>query len=672
MNIELYEGQGCKLYIALNGDFEVYGGTTKSQFTVTREGDEYLVTIPGQVRTLCYDPRFDIFARRVSTGQEWRVESGKITLKPRHSADRADVISCVEYHITKELVESGETVDGGQMIVGIKGDSAYDIARANGYEGTEAEYTEMVTKIPEYADIASTAADNALASKQSAAISDSHATKSAENAKASEDNAAKSESNAKAHMNSAAEHATSASDSANDASQSATEAQAHKVAAENAKLDAEQAAQVAQNAQTGAEAAKTHAETAKVEAQTAEANAKASATQASTDKVAAEKAKTDAQAAQSKAEQEAIKAEASAEAAENSVELAEWALPADYQRFSHVTSFDELAECATDLKDVEVWRYPLPALTNEIGHVMDYHFPNLRKVLFCSEALNGGVWARGGRFINKSLDELRMVLPNAKQLYYFAGDVAQKGIIQKIMIYAPKATVLDAYFINSFRCPGEAWILTAAGYIGEWTVGGGNLKVLRYLGNKVKSVSLSCESKLREIHCGFPLATSINFQKAKLDKASVLRVVNSLQAYDAATMSAVPTLTLGINPALNGDEEINAALLNAQESVENGGKGWNVAVSGFTITAGTGAATIGLERLVYVKRELDANGCHIDSDGQRWRVRWGDTVLENWQVNEELGYEAYPSVEAALEEWGLTEWSPEGMCEDEIEEMEEI
>lgn len=170
MNIDLYEGQGGHLYITLNGEFEVYGGTTKSQFTVSKTGDVYLVTIPGQVRTSCYDPRFDIFAHRASTGQEWLVVSGRIDLNTRRSANPTDAISPVEYHLAVELLESGETATG-QMIIGIKGDkgepgergergqqgiqgergeqgapglSAYELVKQHGYTGTEAEFTDML------------------------------------------------------------------------------------------------------------------------------------------------------------------------------------------------------------------------------------------------------------------------------------------------------------------------------------------------------------------------------------------------------------------------------------------------------------------------------------------------------------------------------------------------
>ena len=172
MNIELYEGQECRLFITLNDDFEVYGGTTKQQFTVTKEDGEYVVTIPGQTNGMCYDPRFDIFARRESTGQEWLLESGRITLKTRHSAEPVAALSCFEYHITKTLVESGESF--GVMVMGIKGDkgdtgaqgirgdrgeqgiqgekgeqgepglSAYELVKRHGYTGTEAEFTDML------------------------------------------------------------------------------------------------------------------------------------------------------------------------------------------------------------------------------------------------------------------------------------------------------------------------------------------------------------------------------------------------------------------------------------------------------------------------------------------------------------------------------------------------
>lgn len=205
MNIELYEGQECRLYITLNDDFEVYGGTTKQQFSVTKVDGEYVVNIPGQTNSMCYDPRFDIFARRASTGQEWLLESGKITLKTRRSAEPANALSCFEYHITKELVESGETIESEPMVIGIKGDkgdkgdtgergqqgvqgergeqgaqgvaglSAYELVKQHGYTGTEAEFTDMLRTFESAAQravdaqiLAENAAVNALKAAQDA------------------------------------------------------------------------------------------------------------------------------------------------------------------------------------------------------------------------------------------------------------------------------------------------------------------------------------------------------------------------------------------------------------------------------------------------------------------------------------------------------------------------
>ena len=201
MNIELYEGQKGRIRITLNGEFMVYGGTTKERFASGRHGDDYIIVIPAQYNTTCYDPRFDIFAKRIDGEQEWLVESGRIVLKQRHSSAPADAISSMEYHITKELVESGETIEAVPMIIGIKGDkgdtgeqgirgergergeqgiqgiqgiqgergfkgdtgergeqgiqgergekgepglSAYELVKLHGYTGTEAEFTDML------------------------------------------------------------------------------------------------------------------------------------------------------------------------------------------------------------------------------------------------------------------------------------------------------------------------------------------------------------------------------------------------------------------------------------------------------------------------------------------------------------------------------------------------
>ena len=176
--------------------------------------------------------------------------------------------------------------------------------------------------------------------------------------------------------------------------------------------------------------------------------------------------------------------------------------------------------------------------------------------------------------------------------------------------------------------------------------------------NILTSVELPDFFALHTIGYGFPSATIINLQKASLNKASVMAILNALLTYDATTMETAPELTLGIDPTLDGDAEINEALLLAQTAVEDGGKGWNVAVNGFTITAG-GGATMALRKPVFAKRWQDADGGYIDAEGVRYSIRYGNTVLENWVANEQLGYTEFAAIEDALTEWGLTEYQPE-------------
>ena len=200
MNIELYEGQSCNIYLTLEGEFEVYGGTTKAQFSVSKtDSGEYEIIVPAHTQTTCGSPRYEVFAKRVSDGKEWLVLTGKLSLKTRHS-DTSGGLSPIEYHVTKTVTEDSVEVDGGSMLVGIKGEqgvqgvqgvqgiqgiqgiqgerglSAYDIAKQHGYSGTEADFTNMLTDFEAAAAravdaqiIAEVEAINALKAAQDAA-----------------------------------------------------------------------------------------------------------------------------------------------------------------------------------------------------------------------------------------------------------------------------------------------------------------------------------------------------------------------------------------------------------------------------------------------------------------------------------------------------------------------
>lgn len=269
MNVELYEGQKGRIRITLNGEFEVYGGTTKERFVSGRHGDDYILIIPAQYNTSCYDPRFDIFARRESTGQEWLVESGRIMLKQRHSSAQADAVSSMEYHITKELLESGETVESKPMVIGIKGDrgySAYDIAVQNGYVGTEQEFTTMMTMVRTYHDEAAESQRKSAASESSAKNYASTASNAADKATSEATKASKAATDAENSLNEARTEANSASSSAKDAethernaethatdaADSRDSAQKHASDAANSKDEAGERAEIAQKAMDAA------------------------------------------------------------------------------------------------------------------------------------------------------------------------------------------------------------------------------------------------------------------------------------------------------------------------------------------------------------------------------------------------------------------------------------
>ena len=264
----------------------------------------------------------------------------------------------------------------------------------------------------------------------------------------------------------------------------------------------------------------------------------------------------------------------------------------------------------------------------------------------------------GSYCLTNKAPDIAIFAPNATK----CGNIMVGGWMagKRLVVYAPNCAFHNRFCAGTYMK--SATYITKMTQVNPDTLGNGDGYTEEYIApfNVVKSVKLSQFTKLKNVPYGFPHATLINLNAAKLNKPSVMAILNDLKPYDAATMTTVPELSIGIDPALDGDEEINSALLNAQEAVENGGKGWNVAVAGFTVTAG-GGATMALRRPIYAQLRAADDGAYIDADGTRWSVRYGNTVLENWAANEELGYTEFPTIEAALEEWGLTEWKPEGL-----------
>lgn len=195
MNIELYEGQGARLYITLNGEFSVYGGSDEDTFSVSREGNVYKVDVHPHTRGLCSTHRYDIFAKN-SDGKEWLITSGKINVKNRTSAVSGDGISSVEYHLDLELVEGKESktkqmivgIPGKQGEQGLPGKSAYQYALDNGYVGTEQDFTNMMVCVKMYAEQAEQARQGAVDAQILAETGAINALKSAQDAQDAVDN----------------------------------------------------------------------------------------------------------------------------------------------------------------------------------------------------------------------------------------------------------------------------------------------------------------------------------------------------------------------------------------------------------------------------------------------------------------------------------------------------
>ena len=462
----------------------------------------------------------------------------------------------------------------------------------------------------------------------------------------------------------------------------AAAAQQATQAAADAQTSQTAAAQSAANAQ----AAQRTAQTAAAEAQTSQTAAAQSAADAQTSKTAAAQSAADAQASQTKAQQAAQQSADNAEllgdaalksgdnifTGSNVFEGITNLLPADFWRYDCCTTGAEVRALAGESENFANWVYPLrnvnlTAGAGGWGNLFTFKTQQKGERLYLYSEwsnLNTSGALLWGKFVeNWAGDTLMVYFPNMKGRAFHGFFTCT---VVNVTIIIPNITSLNNYFFNFNEIKNLCIIskVESLNPIDFWIYGGGErrLKTLNLPLNKIKNVTWVNSAAMTQVLSGFPFATVVNFQKAKLDKASVLRILNSLQTYDAQTMETVPELTLGIDPTLDGDEEINAALLNAQTAVEDGGKGWSVAVSGFTITAG-GVATMALRKPVYARRTRNDEGEYIDNDGARWSVRYGNTVLANWVANEQLGYEEFSTLEDALEQWGLSEFTPEPLTQ---------
>lgn len=103
------------------------------------------------------------------------------------------------------------------------------------------------------------------------------------------------------------------------------------------------------------------------------------------------------------------------------------------------------------------------------------------------------------------------------------------------------------------------------------------------------------------------------------------------------------TLTVSLPSNWQEDEGVQNAKSEADA------KGWQITVRTYEAEAGA-AATFALRR-IWVRKTQDEYGSYIAADGSRWSVDW---CVDIWGADpQELGYEPFRSIDAALAYWEL-------------------
>jgi hypothetical protein len=648
----------------LNPDgFSFYGAAADGvqvprRMQVHVEGDVVVLVLPGLwMSGRCW--RYQVMCQDVLTGVEWVLCQGDVVLERRVACngpalheDAVLVDAVLDSEMEKVDVYLGDSTaasaEAARLAVaardGAKAGAARSVDAAAKAEALKGVALDAAAKAALSAEGAGESAQEAGDAAAEAAGCARDAEAKAAEAEASREAAEADAKLAGARAAEADASAKVAADAVSAALAARDEAAAARGGAEDAMREAGVHAGEAEFSATGAGVARAGAEAAQVKA---------------------EQAKDGAELAKVKAEQEAAKAERNAallgdaalKGGDNTFtglnsfdgEVA-GVLPWDFHAYSWCKNKEELWAACPDIEQRRVFCADLSSMN--ISNQWLRIFPD--NILKLNLYYSGDIL--GDYCLTNKAPDIAIFAPNATK----CGHIMVGGWMggKRLVVYAPNCNFY--YRVCAATYMKSVTYITKMTQVTTDTLGNGTGYTEEVIMpfNVVTKVTLEQFTNIKNVPYGFPHATYINFNQAKLNKESVMAILNDLQPYDAATMTTVPELSIGIDPTLDGDEEINAALLNAQESVENGGKGWNVAVAGFTVTAG-GGATMALRKPIYAMKREDAEGAYIDADGTRWSARYGNTVLENWAANEELGYTEFPNLESALEEWGLTEYVPE-------------
>ncbi len=435
-----------------------------------------------------------------------------------------------------------------------------------------------------------------------------------------------------------------------------------------AQEKAEEAQQAAADDRARAEKAAGDAETRMLAAQEAEREAQAAADRASADKAGAEQAKADALIAQSKAEEKA------AEAEEKAAMLGDAALKGADNTFTGLNMFSALTQ--------------FPA-----GASFEQGIPWLAATAMAMGVPPLAVYA-------ESMAE-----------YAKLSDIGSVQAGQNFFVFAP-------FFEHVYKDKGE--IFNAAKYSGAgfWVVwnliNACHAKTIRaitltneyvaitgiYRCTNVQQmhISDSCQALISWNSNLFSKAPDINIFAPNLTKVTSGELIMRLNSVEKARIKLpsfnnnftlkigaiqkddvlyllqnLPTLKTGVSrtaaiscdPALETDEDFLAQVAAFYDAETK--TGWNVALTFQGNAIDAAATTYSMRRMtppIFAMREECDGGAYVDADGQRWAIFSG-----SWVASADFGYTEFPNLEAALEEWGLTEYVPEVPEESLIEKI---
>lgn len=153
----------------------------------------------------------------------------------------------------------------------------------------------------------------------------------------------------------------------------------------------------------------------------------------------------------------------------------------------------------------------------------------------------------------------------------------------------------------------------------------------------------------------FVPAVAMNGQPCMYDRVSKQPFYNKgtgsfivgMTMEQARKLSKLPATGGTLTVSLPSNWQEDEGVLNARAEAE--AKGWQITVKTYEAEAGA-AATFGMRR-IWVRKQQDEGGSYVAADGSRWSVDW---CVDVWGAYpQELGYEPYRSVDAAVAYWEL-------------------